>query len=211
MDRLNVLCFILVSCHLYVRTEAENHRDCDIYKDCVECKAFSTGAFGVMDCLHHCDIASYIPSDGEDFDLELKNFSLCRYRNNDKCYFSFRIGREKDFGPDLFINQELDCPTYEPTYPSVVAIDVTTEPTTSTSTKMTTKPAVKKVDKEENDNGNVQSDSAIIEDTQPVAGSEKDSNLISDKEQRNPNSASVSYQSLVNLTLCFFLLMSKHL
>ena len=196
-----------VSVYLCVRAEAKNHGDCDIYKDCVECKAFSTGAFGVMDCLHHCDIATYIPADSEDFDLELKDFPLCQYKNEENCYFSFRLGKESGFGPDLYVNQELDCPTYDPNHSTVVAIDVTLKETTSMSTKMPATPAGEKGDKDGDDNGNVQSDSAVIEDVQPVAGSEQDSNLISDNGKHPNNSAANGCVSLAILTLCLLALL----
>lgn len=150
MDRLDLLCVVLMSVHLCVR--AENPRDCDIYKDCVECKAFSRGAFGVMECLWHCDIATYLPVDDLDFQEELKNLPLCQYKDVDNCVFAYRMGKETEYGPDLYIRQELDCPVFEPTYPPVVAIDVTLEPMTST----TTLPTVTKEHKNEENTENNQ-------------------------------------------------------
>ena len=199
MEWLNFrLVLAVVSVYLCVRADAKNHGDCDLYKDCVECKAFSTGAFGVMDCIHHCGFATYIPAYDEDFELELKDFPLCQYKNDDNCYFSFKLGKETEFGPNLYVKQELDCPTYDPKHSTDVAVDVTLKEMTSTSTKMpVTIPAEKKGNKMGDDNGNVQSDSAVIEDSQAAAGSDRDSNLISDNEKDPSNSASFTCVSLV--------------
>ena len=231
MDRLDFLCVVLMSVYLCVR--AENPRDCDIYKDCVECKAFSRGAFGVMECLWHCDIATYLPVDDLDFEEELKNLPLCQYKDDDNCVFAYRMGKETEYGPDLYIRQDLDCPVYEPTHSPVVAIDVTLEPTTTT----TTLPAVTKEHKNEKspennlvtkghkneednhvtkgykneqDKENIQSDSGVIVDTQPVAG--KDSNVGSENARNNQNnSASFSTASFLTLIVCFIMVLPKYL
>ena len=203
-----LLVFAAVSVFLCVRADAKNHGDCDIYKDCVECKAFSTGAFGVMDCIHHCDFATYIPADGADFDLELKDFPLCQYKNDENCYFSFKLGKETEWGPNLYVKQELDCPTYDPKHSTDVAVDVTMKETTSTSTNMpTTTPAGKKGDKNGDDNGNVQSDSAVIKDSEAAAGSDEDSNLISDNGKHADNSAAYSSVSLAMWALCLLIIL----
>ena len=206
MERLDLLCYILMSVYLCVRA---NSGDCDIYKDCVECKAFSTGAFGIMDCVHHCDIATYIPVDDDGFE-ERSGLTLCSYKNAENCRFSFRIGKETEYGPDLYVKEELDCLTYEPTYAPVVTIDVTLEPTTSMTTSATVKQE-KDTDTDSKTDG-MQSDAEITEDAEAVSGSKKDSNLGSKEghsDTNNLNKSAIVTTSMLTLTLCFFASLCK--
>ena len=201
MARLCALSVILVSVFAFVR--AKNPGDCDIYKDCVECKGFSTGAFGVMDCIHHCDIANYIPAaDDHEFDVELKALPLCQYKTSENCWFFFRLGDETEYGPNLYLKQDLECMKYEPTQPPVPKMETTTSPSTTTTSVMK--------DKSADTDEEMQSDGKIIEDARPVAGVDLKSGS-KESENDDINSSVALTVSVLTLTLCFLLALLKQL